>query len=102
MAYRVEKHGFIDRSTMVNRAVTTILSSEVIMIPVLTDCRQENERKHDDFAIVALFLQVVRKVIKPGEYFVLEGCQPQNRGGTPVERTFQNAIAQMNASVVAR
>ena len=79
-----------------------ILSSEVIMIPILTDCRQENERKHDDFAIVALFLQVVRKVIEPGEYFVLEGCQLQDMGGTPVERTFQNAIAQMNASVVAR
>ena len=74
VAYRVEKHGFIDRSTMVNRAVTTILSSEVVVIPVLTDRRQENEGEHDDFAIVALFLQVVRKIIEPGKYFVLEGC----------------------------
>ena len=48
-----------------------ILSSEVIMIPILTDGRQENEGEHDDFAIVALFLQVVRQVIEPGEYFVL-------------------------------
>ena len=59
---------------MVNRAVTTILSSEVVVIPVLTDRRQKNEGEHDDFAVVALFLQVVRKIIKPGEYFVLEGC----------------------------